>query len=181
MPDSESLWFYLDAAGAQQGPVTRKSLHSLLASADVRRDTLVWTSGMPDWEPLSSAFADMMPPPVPAQAQPAGPAARHVATPPVRANEAQSKRTPAGTRFLLFGLLAAMCTLISFFGKTGGAKAWLMLTEFPYLLWMGLAEALGYSFISIGVGAILLTKDKAGPAFAWSGLIALLFAFLPQQ
>ena len=48
-------WFYL-LEDQRQGPVDSAALGALLASGSLSRDTLVWTAGMPGWEPASLAF-----------------------------------------------------------------------------------------------------------------------------
>ena len=46
-------YFYLDAQKKQQGPVAAERLSSLGVTAE----TLVWTSGMADWQPAGSVEA----------------------------------------------------------------------------------------------------------------------------
>lgn len=46
-------YFYLDAQKKQQGPVSAERL----ASLGVTAETLVWTSGMADWQPAGSVEA----------------------------------------------------------------------------------------------------------------------------
>jgi uncharacterized RDD family membrane protein YckC len=54
-------WFYAQD-GRQMGPVTESRLNELADSGDVSPDTLVWHSGMPEWQPFRSAFATSAPP-----------------------------------------------------------------------------------------------------------------------
>jgi uncharacterized membrane protein YhaH (DUF805 family) len=67
--------YYLDGSRNQQGPVPIAEIGRLIRGGTVRRDTLVWYPGMPDWRPasqvteLASFFGGAAPPPRP----PAGP------------------------------------------------------------------------------------------------------------
>lgn len=55
-------WFYVDA-GQQAGPVPDDQLDELVRSGKVRRDTLVWREGMPNWQAYSQARPDGVQPP----------------------------------------------------------------------------------------------------------------------
>lgn len=62
--------YYLATNGHQTGPFTRAELREKHSKGEVTRDSLVWTQGMKDWQPvedvkeLASVFADS-PPPIP--------------------------------------------------------------------------------------------------------------------
>ena len=57
-------WFYAQN-GQQVGPVEEAALDDLVRQGVVRDDTLVWTAGMPSWQPHGTARgARAMPPPV---------------------------------------------------------------------------------------------------------------------
>ena len=43
--------YYLDGARNQQGPVPSEEIARLIRSGTVRRDTLIWYAGMPEWSP----------------------------------------------------------------------------------------------------------------------------------
>ncbi len=64
--------YYLDAARNQQGPVAAAEIVRLIRNGTIRRDTLVWYAGMPEWRPVSqvnefaSLFAQAGPPRPPA-------------------------------------------------------------------------------------------------------------------
>ena len=60
-------WFYNPPDG-QKGPVDEDTFRQLVASGEITPDTLVWHSGMTDWEPLRSAAPDLCdtPPTMPA-------------------------------------------------------------------------------------------------------------------
>jgi hypothetical protein len=56
-------WFYAQD-GRQRGPVTEPDLTELARTGVVSPDTLVWHSGMPEWQPyrtVSAAFATAAP------------------------------------------------------------------------------------------------------------------------
>ena len=62
-------WYYAEA-GRQAGPVDDDTFNSLVASGRITSDTLVWSPGMPNWQPyqmLNAAVATIPgAPPVPA-------------------------------------------------------------------------------------------------------------------
>jgi uncharacterized membrane protein YhaH (DUF805 family) len=80
--------YYLDGSRNQQGPVPVAEIARLVRNGTIRRDTLVWYPGMPDWRPASqvnefaSLFGQAAPPPRP----PAGP------SPPAFAGAAPMQR-----------------------------------------------------------------------------------------
>ena len=51
-------WFYASPNG-QTGPVDDETFRQLVATGEIGPDTLVWHSGMADWEPLRSAAPDL--------------------------------------------------------------------------------------------------------------------------
>ena len=63
--------YYLDGSRNQQGPVPIAEIARLTRGGVIRRDTLVWYAGMPDWRPagqvseFASLFAQAVPPPRP--------------------------------------------------------------------------------------------------------------------
>jgi len=56
-------WFY-SANGKQIGPVSAEQLDELLRGRTIDGNTLVWHSGMTDWQPMRAARA-VPPPPIP--------------------------------------------------------------------------------------------------------------------
>jgi uncharacterized membrane protein YhaH (DUF805 family) len=64
--------YYLDATRNQQGPVPGEEIARLIRSGTIRRDTMIWYAGMPDWRPVgqvdgfASMFARAVPPRPPA-------------------------------------------------------------------------------------------------------------------
>jgi hypothetical protein len=42
-------YYYLDGARAQQGPVPTDEIARLIRGGTIRRDTMIWTGGMPEW------------------------------------------------------------------------------------------------------------------------------------
>lgn len=73
-------WYYVNAAG-QRATATEDALPNLVNSDAVRPDTLVWSQGMPDWQPARVALPQLfrsgggagalVPPPFPSSAVPA--------------------------------------------------------------------------------------------------------------
>jgi uncharacterized membrane protein YjgN (DUF898 family) len=51
--------YYVDGARNQQGPVPSDEIARLIRSGTIRRDTMIWYAGMPDWQPAGqvSEFA----------------------------------------------------------------------------------------------------------------------------
>ena len=68
--------YYLDGARNQQGPASSSEVARLVRNGTIRRDTLVWYAGMPEWRPASQVndfaplFAQTAPPPPRASAAP---------------------------------------------------------------------------------------------------------------
>ena len=64
--------YYLDGTRNQRGPVPGDEIARLIRSGTIRRDTLIWYAGMPDWCPVgqvdgfASLFARAVPPRPPA-------------------------------------------------------------------------------------------------------------------
>lgn len=48
-------WYYA-LNGQQQGPVPETEIASLAAAGTITADTLIWSEGLPDWQPLSLAL-----------------------------------------------------------------------------------------------------------------------------
>jgi uncharacterized membrane protein YhaH (DUF805 family) len=65
-------FYYLDGSRNQQGPVGPDEIARLIRGGTIRRDTLVWSAGMPEWSPagqvsdFASLFGQAAPPPRPA-------------------------------------------------------------------------------------------------------------------
>jgi hypothetical protein len=64
--------YYLDGARNQQGPVATEEIARLIRSGTIRRDTMIWHAGLPDWQSagqvseFASLFAQGAPPRPPA-------------------------------------------------------------------------------------------------------------------
>ena len=62
--------YYVDAGRNQQGPVPTDEIARLIRSGTIRRDTLIWYAGMPEWSPAGQVrefaplFAQAAPPAV---------------------------------------------------------------------------------------------------------------------
>jgi uncharacterized membrane protein YhaH (DUF805 family) len=72
--------YYLDGARNQQGPVPADEVARLIRGGTIRRDTMLWYAGLPEWQPAGqvSDFAPLFgqaPPPRPSAPPPAFPAA----------------------------------------------------------------------------------------------------------
>ncbi len=82
--------YYLDGARNQQGPVPTEEIARLIRSGMIRRDTMVWSAGMPDWRPAGqvSEFASLF-----VQAAPARPPAAPY--PPLPGGQGAVQRGPA--------------------------------------------------------------------------------------
>lgn len=77
-------FYYLDGARNQQGPVGPDEIARLIRGGTVRRDTMVWSAGMPEWSAAGqvSDFASLFgqaTPPRPAGPPPAGPLMQRIA------------------------------------------------------------------------------------------------------
>lgn len=46
-------WFFVDQSRNQQGPVSFRHLFTAWRDQHISRDSLVWTEGMAQWEPIS--------------------------------------------------------------------------------------------------------------------------------
>src|SRR5206468_4004284 len=67
---AEASWYYVDAAGGQQGPVSRDDLQRLLRTGAVRGDTLVCQPGMAQWVALESLDGSRAAEPAPETGRP---------------------------------------------------------------------------------------------------------------
>lgn len=53
--DNESKWLYIDGSGNQKGPIPSSIMLRLLEKGiNISCDTMVWTSGMDQWEKLQN-------------------------------------------------------------------------------------------------------------------------------
>lgn len=73
-------WFFLQGS-REAGPFTRDQIHSLLVSASINEETLIWRPGCVEWMPLSQfrEFGGLPPRPLPRSSRQynAGPTARY--------------------------------------------------------------------------------------------------------
>jgi|CZKI01.1.fsa_nt_gi uncharacterized RDD family membrane protein YckC len=53
-------WYYAND-GQRQGPVSQEDFERLVRDGVIRENTLVWTSGMPDWRPYASVAGSPAP------------------------------------------------------------------------------------------------------------------------
>lgn len=95
-PARSSAWFHA-ADGSQRGPLDEETLHEAIAAERIRRDSLVWRRGMPDWvaagdvPELQDVFATVPPPLPPPIAEPAVP--RRETPPPPAGSPAPAVRS----------------------------------------------------------------------------------------
>jgi hypothetical protein len=89
--------YYLDATRNQLGPVPAEKIARLIRSGTIRRDTMIWYAGMPDWQPagqvrdFASLFAQpASPPPSSSGARPMQPVAPTAGAYPGGASYAQT-------------------------------------------------------------------------------------------
>lgn len=59
IPTRPQSWYYVDAQGQQQGPVSTAILVGHTRQGRVRPDSLVWREGWAEWHPLSTAAAEL--------------------------------------------------------------------------------------------------------------------------
>jgi len=53
-PMAQEEWYYVDAAGRKQGPLSDTQLEALSRSGTIHGQTLVWKEGLPEWMPFST-------------------------------------------------------------------------------------------------------------------------------
>jgi uncharacterized membrane protein YhaH (DUF805 family) len=170
--------YYLDGARNQQGPVPSEEIARLIRSGTIRRDTMLWSAGMPDWRPASqvSEFASLFaqaaprPPAAPAPAFPAAPPMQRGAP---NAGGYQSQARPAqgvpydAARSMGFGGAIATCfrKYADFKGRARRPEYW----------WWFLFNLL----VSLAVAVVDLFIAGAGGPNVLSNLVTLAF-FLPS-
>ncbi len=175
--------YYLDGARNQQGPVPGAEVARLIRNGAIRRDTLVWYAGMPEWRPagqvndFASLFAQAAAPPQrpPAAPSPQGFAAA-AAMPrrgpsaagayPGQAAQVQARQYDA-PKSMGFGGAIATCfrKYVDFSGRARRPEYWWFML-FYWLVLVGL---------SIVDAIIIGTRGGAG---VFTGL-AVLAMFLP--
>jgi uncharacterized membrane protein YhaH (DUF805 family) len=174
-------FYYLDGARSQQGPVAVAEIERLARSGAIRRDTLVWCAGMPDWRPasqvngLASLFAQAAPPPPrpsapPSPAFPAAPSMQRTVPNagiyPGQAPQAQARGYEPAKR-MGFGQAIATCLrkYVDFTGRAGRPEYWFFML-FYYLLLI----------VLIVIDVIIFAPQTGGLVLTWLGVLAL---FLP--
>lgn len=97
--------YYIAQNGSQTGPFTPEEVKKQVAAGEATSSAMVWSEGMPDWQPLESVFprgAPTSPPPLPST------------PPPLPPNLPQSKsRTKSGC---IWGIVAVVVAVILFGG-----------------------------------------------------------------
>jgi uncharacterized membrane protein YhaH (DUF805 family) len=168
--------YYLDGARNQQGPVAVAEITRLVRNGTIRRDTLVWYAGMPDWRPASqvSEFASlfMQPPAAPRPASPpafaAGPAmqrtASNVGSYLGQAQQVLSPQFDSG-KGMGFGAAVTTCfrKYVHFTGRARRPEYWYWIL-FQFLVLIGLSI----------VDAVIIATVGRFAVFATLGMLALL-------
>jgi len=163
---------YLDGSRNQQGPVPADEIARLVRNGAIRRDTLIWYPGMPDWRPIGqvSEFASLFVQAAP----PRPPAARGAAAMPpsapmagAYAGQAQGAR-PFEPPRMGFGRAIATCfrKYVDFTGRARRAEYW-----FWHLFYM---------LALIGLLALDGAVAAAGLRVAVFGLVGILAMALPS-
>ncbi len=90
-------WYYVDAQGQQQGPVSAAVLIGHVRQGRLRMDSLVWREGWGDWQPVSAASAELGLETVAAPAPPSAPPTDS-STAPAPSGGAVSPYAPSAAR-----------------------------------------------------------------------------------
>jgi hypothetical protein len=136
--------YYVDGARNQQGPVAAAEIGRLVRNGTIRRDTLVWYPGMPDWRPagqvseFASLFTQAAPPPRPPSASLPPQAARPAAQAPRFPAAAPERMVPE--RMVAERMLDRMAPAPAEGAPTDGLVAQL---EVWGLFWRVLVAAIG--------------------------------------
>lgn len=89
-------WYYVNADRQRQGPVPAATIRDLAAAGAVNGRTLVWRQGMPQWQPLEQAAAELgITLAEPAPQPPPPPTPRRDDAPPIAAEAAPMGLQPA--------------------------------------------------------------------------------------
>jgi uncharacterized membrane protein YhaH (DUF805 family) len=165
--------YYLDGSRNQQGPVPMAEIGRLIRGGTIRRDTLVWYAGMPDWRPasqvneLASFFTASAPPPRPPAGPPprpapagAAPMQRRMAMAgayPGPAQPAQARPTDAGADMGFGGAIAACFRkYVDFTGRARRKEYWF----WHLFYWLLIVVLLAFDavIVSAGSSAAVLTS-----------------------
>jgi uncharacterized membrane protein YhaH (DUF805 family) len=173
--------YYLDGARAQQGPVPAEEVARLIRGGTIRRDTMIWYAGMPEWRPagqvdgFASLFAQAAPPPprpsAPPPAYSSAPPMQQRAMPMAGAYQGQPRQAQAAPypSAPTMGFVGAIKTV---FGKYATFQGRARRPE--YWWWI-----LFYYIVLIGLSIIdaVLTAALGVPGFL--SIIGILALFLP--
>jgi len=58
---TDVAWFYVDRFGQRQGPFTREAMQVAIADRSIGPASLVWRTGLAQWQPLSALWAEIDP------------------------------------------------------------------------------------------------------------------------
>ena len=129
--------YYLDGARAQQGPVPADEVARLIRGGAIRRDTMIWYAGMPEWRPAGqvndfAALFDQAPLPRPSVPPPAFPAAPPMQRTAANAGAYQGQVRPGlasqynSAKSMGFGGAIATCfrKYVDFRGRASRPEYW---------------------------------------------------------
>ena len=74
--------YYLHVHGVDRGPFTLSQLQNMWKAGAITKETVFWTEGMVDWEPLLAIIRLLEPPRTPPPPVPSTPVIRHVVPAP---------------------------------------------------------------------------------------------------
>ena len=163
--------YYLDATRNQRGPVPGDEIARLIRSGTIRRDTMIWCAGMPDWQPagqvndFASLFARAAPPPrvPPSRGSFAGAAPLQPTT--------SMRRAQSGHIEPRMGLGTAIATCfrkyVDFTGRARRKEYW----YWHLFYWLVIVGLVLLDVIMVRVGA--------PPVFTFVAVLAILVFFLP--
>lgn len=100
-------WYYADESD-QQIPFQEENFKSLIEMGNIKPDTLVWNSSMPDWKKASLVQPMLFNPAEVSAAPPAGPSAPPMNVPPSYQAPAQQGADGLGIASMVCGILAIL-------------------------------------------------------------------------
>lgn len=164
-------WYYADAHGQRQGPLTADELGGHFQHARLTLDTLVWRDGLADWQPLRSVADELDLPPAPVAAptahvvaDTAGETDAHAPYTPPTAHIAEDPQHVASDDVVLAGFWRRLA-------------AWfidsLIVTVAYYIV-----AFIGVMIIGVGGSAMLRDADSGGMT-AMFGIMAVVYLAYP--
>lgn len=152
-------WYYADG-GERQGPVAAQTIADLFRRGRLRRDTLVWRDGLPEWQALGQHLDELglaqppAPPPSPVASPASAPRPAAPAAAPAENPFAPPKAPPRdshGTE----GYAAATDAPVV---QAGFVRRWLALIVDSLVIALPLLVLL---FVFVGLGALAMDDETA--------------------